>query len=466
MELLGKGGVLRVKFREKLITDFWLVDTTPEYISYVERWNLQPQPLEFDGVRHDLRWYYSPWIRKSNKATEQDDSTDKYGKRNFHGSCVASKVIGATDGVSRTSQLTTFKVSSLLSDATWAFAAVRNSRTPIVVYPWAYINTATNELRRDLSTIKDIISDILEDGGIIVVSAGNAQTRSALADTFPSTLERDSRRTLQPNRHAFIVVGAVRSSTSFWSEAGSIAKFSQRSLLGSTGEYWAPGEAIRCAGPNGHQMADGTSFAAPMLERARGRALIQQQMLDTSPYGLIQLAPPEWCPQEDRAASAFVGISFFLSFETIFEIFRVFKKRQGLYFWSLLVGIVSLPVNNIAILLKYLVPGTQHIWPLYTLSALVSWSFFSIAQLLVLYSRLHLVVDDPRIQRWVLYLIVACGILFVLPIWIVVWPAWNPDPESTQRWSAPDGIVERFTQLGFTLAECIISGIYIHALWR
>lgn len=212
-----------------------------------------------------MRWYYSPSIRKSNKATPQDDSTDKYGKRNFHGSCVASKVIGATDGVSRTSQLTIFKVSSLLSDATWAFAAVRNSRIPIVVYPWAYINTATTQLRRDLSTIKDIISDILEGGGIVVVSAGNAQHRSALADTFPSTLEGDFRRTLQPNRHAFIVVGAVRSSTSFWSEAGSIAKFSQRSLLGASGEYWAPGEAIRCAGPNGHQMADGTSFAAPMV---------------------------------------------------------------------------------------------------------------------------------------------------------------------------------------------------------
>lgn len=189
-------------------------------------------------------------------------------------------------------------------------------------------------------------------------------------------------------------------------------------------------------------------------------------MLDTSPYSLIQSAPPKWRPQEDHAASAFVGISFFLFLETIFEIFRVFKKRQGLYFWSLLIGVVSLPVNNIAILLKYLVPGTQHVWPLYTLSALVSWSFFSIAQLLVLYSRLHLVVDNPRIQRWVLYLIVACGVLFILPIWIVVWPAWNPDSKITQRWSAPDGIVERFTQLGFTLAECIISGIYIHALWR
>ncbi|KAL8952144.1 MAG: hypothetical protein Q9222_001921 [Ikaeria aurantiellina] len=204
-------------------------------------------------------------IIKDNKATQTDDSKDEDEKRTFHGSCVASKAIGETDGVSRTSQLTVFKIGRLLSDATWAFAAVRNTRTPIVVCPWVYVNTAPRQLRRDLSTIKDIISDILEGGGIIVVSAGNEQSRSALADTFPSTLEADSKQNMQPNRYAFIVAGAVRASKSFWNEAGSIAKFSQRSLLGPAGEYWAPGEAIRCAGPNGHQMGDGTSYAAPMV---------------------------------------------------------------------------------------------------------------------------------------------------------------------------------------------------------
>ncbi|KAL8723365.1 MAG: hypothetical protein Q9225_000348 [Loekoesia sp. 1 TL-2023] len=187
-------------------------------------------------------------------------------------------------------------------------------------------------------------------------------------------------------------------------------------------------------------------------------------MVSASPYGLIESAPPEWRPQEDRAASAFVGINFFLFLETSFEIFRVFKKRRGLYFWSLSVGVVSTAINNIAIILKYLVPGTEHIWPLYTLMALSSWTCYSLGQLTVLYSRLHLVVDHPRVQRWVLYLIFACAFFFVIPIWIVVWPAWNIDPELTQRWSAPDGIVERFTQLGFTMAETTVSGIYINAL--
>ena len=135
----------------------------------------------------------------------------------------------------------------------------------------------------------------------------------------------------------------------------------------------------------------------------------------------------------------------------------------GLYFWALLTGVISCAVNVIAIMLKYLVEA-QGIWPLYTSFALASWTVFTLAQLLVLYSRLHLVVESAKIQRWVLYLTLFCAIFFLLPCWIAVWGAWNPDPSVTEKWSPSEGIVERFSQLGVTLTECFVSGIYINAL--
>ncbi len=187
-------------------------------------------------------------------------------------------------------------------------------------------------------------------------------------------------------------------------------------------------------------------------------------MISTSPYDIIQAAPPEWRPQEDRAASAFIGITFFLCLETLFEIFRVFKKRQGLYFWCLFVGVVGCFVFAIGITLKYLVHDSTGYWPLYTLFALSGWTCFSLCQLLILYSRLHLLTDNHRLQRWVLYLICGCAVFFTLPTWIVVWPAYNP--KHTRRWSAPDAIVERINQVGFTLTECAVSGVYFHALSR
>ncbi|KAL8847778.1 MAG: hypothetical protein Q9221_007177 [Calogaya cf. arnoldii] len=187
-------------------------------------------------------------------------------------------------------------------------------------------------------------------------------------------------------------------------------------------------------------------------------------MISSSPYDIIQADPPTWRPQEDRAASAFVGITLFLCLETLFEIFRVFKKHQGLYFWCLCIGVVGCFVNAIGVILKYLVPGSTSYWPVYTALLLTSWTCYSLCQLLVLWSRLHLLVDNHRVQRWVLYLICACAFFFNLPTWIVVWPAYNP--KTTLQWSAPDAIVERFTQIGFTLAECVVSGVYFHALWR
>ena len=187
-------------------------------------------------------------------------------------------------------------------------------------------------------------------------------------------------------------------------------------------------------------------------------------MSSYSPYSVHEAETTKWRPEEDRAASAFVGIAIFLTLEINVEIFRVFKKRQGLYFWAIELGSWACLVDSIGVILKFLASGTQHIWPLYTLMLLTGWSIYAPAQLLVLYSRLHLVVQSRKVQRYCLYAIIASCILTIVPTWIVVWPAYDINGKVTERWSAKDAIVERYTQIGLTIVECIISGIYIKSL--
>ena len=80
--------------------------------------------------------------------------------------------------------------------------------------------------------------------------------------------------------------------------------------------------------------------------------------------------------------------------------------------------------------------------------ASVGWSIYAPAQLLVLYSRLHLINQNFRLQRWVLIMITSTIFLIIVPTWIVVWPAYNPDPRISSTWSPRDAIVERYNQIG------------------
>ena len=185
-----------------------------------------------------------------------------------------------------------------------------------------------------------------------------------------------------------------------------------------------------------------------------------------SVYAVAESDPPKWEPGEDLAASAIVAVTFYLVLEVQFEIFRAFKKRKGLYFWSVELGIWGCALDAIGISLKFLARKTKHLWPLETLFILGGWSIYSTAQLLILYSRLHFVCRNHQIQRFIFFMIIATVIVLQIPSWVTVWPAYADIPRISSEWSPRDAIVERFNQLGYTIAEAIISGIYIKSLLK
>lgn len=167
-----------------------------------------------------------------------------------------------------------------------------------------------------------------------------------------------------------------------------------------------------------------------------------------SPYAIAESEQPRWMPGENLAAAAFVGIALFITLDVNVAIWRIFKKRTGYYYWSMKLGTLACALDAIGVILKYLVPNSGHIWGLYTLLLLVGWSTYAPAQLLVLYSRLHLVNESYRLQRWVLIMITSTIFTIIIPTWVVVWPAYNPNPRISSVWSPRDAIVERYNQIG------------------
>ncbi|KAL8736499.1 MAG: hypothetical protein Q9166_000291 [cf. Caloplaca sp. 2 TL-2023] len=117
-------------------------------------------------------------------------------------------------------------------------------------------------------------------------------------------------------------------------------------------------------------------------------------------------------------------------------------------------------------ILRYLVPGAERVWVLYTLMPTIGWAVYTVAQLTVLYSRLHLVCRSPAVQRRVFYMIVIVSPILIIADWITIWPAWNPNPKITDKWSAPAAIVERIAQLSFSIVEVTINIIYVVCLVR
>ncbi|KAI4114538.1 MAG: hypothetical protein LQ338_007995 [Usnochroma carphineum] len=185
-----------------------------------------------------------------------------------------------------------------------------------------------------------------------------------------------------------------------------------------------------------------------------------------SVYAVHEAQRLKWLPGEELAATSFIAMTYLLIVEVNIEIHRVFQRRRGIYFWAMQIGSLGCFLDATAMILRYLVPGAERVWVLYTLMPTVGWATYTVAQLTVLYSRLHLVCRSPAIQRRVFYMIVIVSPILIIADWITIWPAWDPDPKVTDKWSAPAAIVERIAQIGFSIVEVTINIIYVICLIR
>ncbi|KAI5918737.1 integral membrane protein [Camillea tinctor] len=115
--------------------------------------------------------------------------------------------------------------------------------------------------------------------------------------------------------------------------------------------------------------------------------------------------------------AAFAGISWYIGVEINTSLFMVFKQRRGLYFWSCALASWGVLLQPIFIMLADFGVWTNlkgSITMIY-----LTWMIMVVPQSWVLYSRLHLVMHDDRILRWVKSVLLFNSIAFTVPTLVV-----------------------------------------------
>jgi hypothetical protein len=145
-----------------------------------------------------------------------------------------------------------------------------------------------------------------------------------------------------------------------------------------------------------------------------------------------------------------------MSIELLVLVYVTFKRHKGLYFWSIIITTLGIILQTTGYILKEF----QNTCPpiLTTIICKAGWVSNVSGFSLVLWSRLHLIVNEPRILKAVLCMIIIDGILCHTPI-IVFEFGLIYDHSVYYR---PMEIMERIQQTVFTLQETAISSLYIY----
>ncbi|KAJ5513792.1 hypothetical protein N7463_003344 [Penicillium fimorum] len=152
----------------------------------------------------------------------------------------------------------------------------------------------------------------------------------------------------------------------------------------------------------------------------------------------------------------FTSIALYNALELFILLFLTFSHYRGLYFWALLVSVVlGVIPHATGYLLSYF--SLAPLWLSLTIST-IGFYVMVPGQSVVLYSRLHLVVQSNRLLRFVLWLIIIDAILLLIPTTVLTfYTAYVDTPPVTRGYN----VIERLQLAWFCAQEILISGIYI-----
>lgn len=156
------------------------------------------------------------------------------------------------------------------------------------------------------------------------------------------------------------------------------------------------------------------------------------------------------------AMIVFSSIALYNAVELFILLFLTFQKYRGLYFWTMM---VSVAVGVIPHTVGYILEFFQ-LAPLWVGLLISTIGFYAMVpgQSVVLYSRLHLVVQDQRILRFVLWLIIIDAFLLLIPTTVLTFSTAYVRTIPIIRGY---NVMEHIQLAWFCAQEFVISGIYI-----
>ncbi|KAF8852457.1 hypothetical protein BDZ45DRAFT_763943 [Acephala macrosclerotiorum] len=155
--------------------------------------------------------------------------------------------------------------------------------------------------------------------------------------------------------------------------------------------------------------------------------------------------------------TACIAIALYNPMEALILIFATFKKYRGCYFWSLLTARIGLIISVVGYT-TYFYDITPNEYAQTTVTV-TGWAIFIVAQSLVLWSRLHLVIQSRGILRAVLVMIIVDAVVLLIPT--IVMAYGNDTKVISPEFLHGYQVMEDIQLLTFTVQECIISGLYI-----
>jgi hypothetical protein len=154
--------------------------------------------------------------------------------------------------------------------------------------------------------------------------------------------------------------------------------------------------------------------------------------------------------------ASFLAIAWYNVAELTVLIHTFFKRRSSFYYYALLVATWGIFLHGLGMCFKFYRITNSNI--LNTVLAYTGWIMMVTGQSIVLYSRLHLLIQ-ARWIRWVLAMIILNAIVLHTSTGVLTFLT-NLSQDS-QVWKSEYSVVERVQVTIFFVQELILSAIYI-----